>query len=78
MPKGVSKWLIQQTAEKYSGKEVGVASYYVDSDRWNGGIDAVNKYFGRDEQPEPEPMTLEERVAQNEADIKRLKDAIFG
>jgi hypothetical protein len=72
MPKGVTKWLIQQTAEKYSGKEVGVASYYVDSDRWNGGIDAVNSYFSRDEQPEPEPepMTLEERVT-------RLEKAVF-
>jgi GH25 family lysozyme M1 (1,4-beta-N-acetylmuramidase) len=76
MPKGVTKWLIHQTAEKYSGAEVGVASYYVDSNRWNGGIDAVSEYFGRDEQPEPEPMTLEERVADHERRIKALEAKI--
>ena len=60
MPNGVNRWLIHQTCEKGKGKEVGVGSYYVDQDRWNGTREDVDAYFGRAEaeQPEPDPEPL--------------------
>ena len=61
LPKGVTKWLIHQTCEKGNGAEYGVASYYVDLDRWNGSSDDILEYFGLTGQPEPEP-TLEGKV----------------
>ena len=70
MPKGVTKWLIHQTGERYSGSEVGVASYYVDSNRWNGDVGDVMDYFNANEPPE---MTLEERVADNTRRIEILE-----
>ena len=63
LPNGVTDWLIHQTGEKYSGKEVGVSSYYVDSNRWNGDTIDVLKYFGHGEVEPEVPMTLEEHVA---------------
>ncbi len=56
LPKGVTKWLIHQTCEKGNGAEYGVASYYVDFDRWNGTSDDILKYFGLIGHPEPEPV----------------------
>ena len=47
MPNGVNRWLIHQTCEKGKGKEVGVGSYYVDQNRWNGTRADVYAYFGR-------------------------------
>ena len=47
--------------EKGNGTEYGVASHYVDLDRWNGTSDDILEYFGLTGQPEPEP-TLEEKV----------------
>ena len=47
IPAGVVSWLIHQTCEKGKGREVGVGSYYVDQNRWNGTRDDVNAYFGR-------------------------------
>lgn len=44
-PRGVSTYLIHQTAEK--GKSIGAASYYMDYNRWNGDQNAVAAYFGR-------------------------------
>ena len=61
LPKGVTKWLIHQTCEKGNGAEYGVASYYVDLDRWNGSSDDILEYFGLIGHPEPEP-TLEGKV----------------
>lgn len=64
LPKGVTKWLIHQTCEKGNGAEYGVASYYVDYDRWNGDDTAVLAYFGYDgpiePPPEPEPPDPDE------------------
>jgi GH25 family lysozyme M1 (1,4-beta-N-acetylmuramidase) len=56
MPDGVNEWLIHQTAEHGNGASVGVNSYYVDLDRWNGTIADVDAYFGRGEQPLPDPI----------------------
>lgn len=65
MPNGVSKWLIHQTCEKGKGREVGVGSYYVDQDRFNGTREQLDAYFGRGTNnvylpivtnPEPEPV----------------------
>ena len=55
LPNGVSDWLIHQTAERYNGSAVGVVSRYVDSNRWNGSVLDVLRYFGMDNvEPEPE------------------------
>lgn len=55
LPKNVSSWLMHQTGEKGNGSAVGVASYYVDTDRWNGTKEQLLAFFGLTEQPEPEP-----------------------
>lgn len=47
MPNGVSKWLFHQTCEKGKGREVGVGSYYVDQNRFNGTREQLDAYFGR-------------------------------
>lgn len=65
MPVGVSKWLFHQTCERGKGKEVGVGSYYVDQNRFNGTKSELDAYFGRGTHnvylpiitnPEPEPV----------------------
>jgi hypothetical protein len=65
LPIGVSKWLFHQTCEKGKGKEVGVGSYYVDQNRFNGTREQLDAYFGRGTHnvylpivtvPEPEPV----------------------
>jgi GH25 family lysozyme M1 (1,4-beta-N-acetylmuramidase) len=53
LPNNASNWLIHQTAEKYSGKEVGVPSHYVDSNRWNGNVMDVWQYFGYTQEHPP-------------------------
>jgi GH25 family lysozyme M1 (1,4-beta-N-acetylmuramidase) len=55
LPRGVNNWLIHQTCEKGNGAEFGVASHYVDIDRWNGTEDDILAYFGLIGHPEPEP-----------------------
>lgn len=57
LPRGVNKWLIHQASERGNGSAVGVGSYYVDCNRWNGTQEQVAAYFGRGEDtpPEPEP-----------------------
>ena len=47
MPNGVSKWLIHQTCERGKGREVGVGSYYVDQNRFNGTRAELDSFFGR-------------------------------
>lgn len=60
LPNGVSKWLIHQTGERGNGSEVGVASYYVDTNRWNGTMEQMRAWFGLGEdEPEPEEPTNE-------------------
>ncbi|MGI6156631.1 MAG: GH25 family lysozyme [Enterococcus lemanii] len=57
LPKGVDNWLIHQTCERGNGSEFGVASHYVDIDRWNTGNKGIAAFFGLTEElpPEPEP-----------------------
>ena len=63
MPAGINRWLIHQTCERGKGREVGVGSYYVDQNRFNGTREQLNAYFGRGNyvylpiitNPEPEP-----------------------
>ncbi len=65
LPKGVSKWLIHQTGERGNGGAVGVKSYYVDTNRWNGTEAELLAYFGLDEvqpEPEPEPVPIDEAL----------------
>ena len=59
LPNGVTTWLIHQTAEKYSGASVGVASHYVDSNRWNGDLMTMLEYFNRDVVVPTEPSDAE-------------------
>lgn len=65
LPRGVTNWLIHQTADKQPGSKFGVASYYVDTDRWNGSDAVMQKWFDSDThnvylpiitKPEPEPV----------------------
>jgi len=65
MPTGVNRWLFHQTCEKGNGREVGVGSYYVDQNRFNGTREELDAYFGRGTHnvylpivtvPEPEPV----------------------
>lgn len=65
LPTGVSKWLFHQTCEKGKGREVGVGSYYVDQNRFNGTRAELDAFFGRGTNnvylpiitnPEPEPV----------------------
>lgn len=65
MPTGVNRWLFHQTCEKGKGREVGVGSYYVDQNRFNGTREQLDAYFGRGTNnvylpivtnPEPEPV----------------------
>ena len=68
LPNGVTNWLIHQTGDRANGAENGVASYYVDTDRWNGTEEDVLEYFGLEgshevflpiiSTPEPEPEPL--------------------
>jgi len=46
LPKGVDNWLIHQTCERGNGSEFGVASHYIDIDRWNGTESDIQTYFG--------------------------------
>ena len=57
MPTGINRWLFHQTCEKGKGREVGVGSYYVDQNRFNGTIAELNAFFGRTEEAtDPEPL----------------------
>jgi len=67
LPTGVNKWLFHQTCEKGKGREVGVGSYYVDQNRFNGTREQLNTFFGRGTNnvylpivtiPEPEPKPI--------------------
>lgn len=60
LPIGVNKWLIHQTGEKGNGGQVGVRSYYVDTNRFNGTQEQLLAYFGLGEvvPPEPEPPVV--------------------
>ena len=49
LPKGVSTWRIHQNSEKGNGAAVGVGSYYVDMDRFNGDERALAEWFGEGE-----------------------------
>ena len=64
LPINVNRWLIHQTCERGKGREVGVGSYYVDQNRFNGTKAELDAYFGRGANnvylpiitnPEPEP-----------------------
>ena len=70
LPKGITQWLIHQTAEAANGAAVGVASHYVDIDRWNTANQEIEAFFGLEEvtpieppdNPEP-PITSPEQEA---------------
>jgi GH25 family lysozyme M1 (1,4-beta-N-acetylmuramidase) len=66
LPAGVNNWLIHQTGDRGNGAAHGVASHYIDTNRWNGTEDQMLAYFGLPEEshevylpiistPEPEP-----------------------
>lgn len=72
-----SDWTIWQWSADGNGRgaEFGMRSASVDLDRYNGTLDQFKEFAGITEQPEPEPepLTIEERVAKNEADIEYIK-----
>lgn len=53
LPRGVSSWLIHQTGERGNGKAHGVASYYVDQNRWNTDNQEISAFFGNTEEEPP-------------------------
>lgn len=53
IPRGVGKWLIHQTSERGIGREHGVSSNYIDTNRWNKTYKDMDAYFGRDGRGEP-------------------------
>ena len=55
LPNGVNNWLIHQTGERGNGSAVGVASHYVDTNRWNGTKQELLAYFGLTDDYEPLP-----------------------
>lgn len=56
LPLHVTDWLICQTGEKCKG--IGTpGAYYMDHNRWNGGVLPVMEYFGHGEIPTPDPPT---------------------
>ena len=55
LPNGVNNWLIHQTGERGNGSAVGVASHYVDTNRWNGTKQELLAYFGLADDYEPLP-----------------------
>ena len=46
LPNGVDNWLIHQTTDKGNGSEFGMASHYVDIDRWNTGNKGIAAFLG--------------------------------
>ncbi len=54
LPNGVDNWLIHQTADRGNGSEFGVASHYVDIDRWNTDNKEIAAFFGLGEETPPE------------------------
>ena len=66
LPRGVDRGRckIHQTSQK--GEPIGVESKQLDYNRWQGDLKSLQAYIGKT--PEPEPLTLEERV-------KRLEDS---
>jgi len=64
LPKGVDNWLIHQTAERGNGSEFGVASHYVDIDRWNKDNQEISAYFGLTEETPPAPPVIEEPTSE--------------
>lgn len=54
LPRGVTNWLIHQTSETGIGRNFGLPSGAIDTNRWNGTLEDVQAYFGLTEQ-EPEP-----------------------
>lgn len=55
LPRGVNNWLIHQTGERGNGSAVGVASHYVDTNRWNGTKQELLAYFGLADDSDPLP-----------------------
>lgn len=77
LPVGVNNWLIHQTGDRGNGAAHGVASHYIDTNRWNGTEDQMLDYFDMTEEshevylpiivvPEPEPKPL------YQAEVKKI------
>ena len=74
LPKGVTNWLVHQTAERGNGGAVGVVSHYVDTNRWNGTKEQMLAYFGLAEMPEP-PTPPEPEPPEEPEEPVKLFDA---
>ena len=77
LPKGVDNWLIHQTAEKGNGSEFGVASHYIDIDRWNTGNKEIAAFFGLGEETTPEPLPdLQTQINRLDARVTALENKV--
>lgn len=57
LPRGVTKWLIHQTSETGIGRNFGLPSGAIDTNRWNGTEQDMLAYFGLTEQEPVDPPT---------------------
>ena len=71
MPTGMTKWMFHQSSSRSDGNAHGAASYYIDVNRFNGDDQALDEYFGVEIET---PPTLEQRLADLEARVKRLEE----
>ena len=73
LPRGVTKWLIHQTSETGIGKNVGLPSGAIDTNRWNGTDDDVRAYFGLGEETPPELPDLQTQINRLDARVTALE-----
>jgi hypothetical protein len=73
LTKCVDNWLIHQTCERGNGGEFGVASHYVDIDRWNTGNKEIADFFGLGEETPPELPDLQTQINRLDARVTALE-----
>ncbi len=76
LPKYATNWLVHQTGDKTPPFCSTTTKSTQDYDRWNGGVDAVNKFFGINvlEQPTEQPPTPPETIVSDFLRFEALVD----
>lgn len=74
MPNGVDTYLIHQTCQKYPVPSGVTARLYTDSDRWNGTLDDVHKFFG---QPIEQPVDVTAELAALKSQVAILEAGLI-
>ncbi|HNW95794.1 MAG TPA: GH25 family lysozyme [Anaerolineaceae bacterium] len=82
LPKGISSWLIHQTAER--APAIGGSGWYMDYNRWAGKSEDLLRYFGRQIETVPQLCPLDGKpcprgTAQNQITHKlKRKEDVYG